>query len=179
MSAIMYFKNLKPMGFKLSASEEELLLRSWKRPVPRLREGLLLSENRIATACQDVSDGLRATIEQVSSLSGKCFDVYENKLPIAQTTAKLASQLNIETVQLAMSASVDFQLLFTMSPDKHELCARIFADQGLEYATIGEVNHGPKNCLIYSDGTRADLPGVPWRQQKCDLVKEVIRRRVV
>src|SRR4029077_1694630 len=69
IAAIAYFKSAKLQGCSLSHELEHQLLQSWKKPSARVKEGILLAERRIAHACQDVSDGLKATVEQMSSLS--------------------------------------------------------------------------------------------------------------
>jgi thiamine-monophosphate kinase len=174
ITALTYFKEVKQQGFSLSPEEEEKILLSWKRPSPKIKEGLILSENKIANACQDVSDGLKATIEQISSISGKTFTINYEKLPIDETTQKMASFLGTDVLQIAISSSVDFELMFTMSPDKQDLCSQLFEQNGCTYSIIGKVNSLGKNVLINENGQPIDLPGVAWKQQTGDYLKEII-----
>ena len=176
ITALTYFKKVKPLGFKLSQEEEEKLLSSWRRPTPKVQEGILLSENSLAHACQDISDGLKATIDQLSSISGKTFSVYTERLPIDETTRKLSAYLGIDFVQVAVSASVDFELVFTISPDNEESCTKIFEEQGLQYTIIGEVNTLSKNLLIDHRGNKRELPGITWHQQSDDYLSQILNR---
>lgn len=175
ITALTYFKEVKNHGFALSPHDEQRLLESWKRPVARFQEAFILSENGFATACQDVSDGLKGTLEQMTAVSGKTFTVYENRLPIDSTTAKMASYLKISKAQLAMSASVDFALLFTLPSAKADECARFFEGAGTAYTVIGEVNSNGENTLVTEKGARKPLPGVAWKQQADGYLKEIVR----
>lgn len=177
ITAIAYFKRAKNLGLSLPKVEEERILGSWKRPVPRIREGLVLCKNEIASACQDISDGLKATVEQISKLSEVNFTIFEDRLPIDSTTKRVAEFLGISVPQLALSASVDFQLLFTMSPDKKTLCDSVMRSEGLSYSIIGEANSPPDNILVRIDGTEGPLPGVGWNHQAGDLIEQVVKRQ--
>jgi thiamine-monophosphate kinase len=74
ITALIYFKEMKPRGFRVAPSDEERLLASWRRPAARVKHGLILGREELAHACQDVSDGLKATIEQVGVASGVTFN---------------------------------------------------------------------------------------------------------
>jgi len=168
ITALLYFKSAKPAGLSLSPEEEGDLLGSWKRPCARIREGVLLSTCELATSCQDISDGLKATILQMSAASGKGFRIYEKNLPISESTKKLASFQGTTAAQIAMSASVDFQLLFTVPPSKAEECNERFAEGGLQCIHIGEVTDQKECVLVSADGRDHSLPGVTWKQQVGD-----------
>jgi thiamine-monophosphate kinase len=174
ITAIAYFKKARQMGLTLSEEDESRLLNSWKRPVPRIREGLALCKYGIAHACQDVSDGLRLTIEQIAKLSGVSFSVYADRLPIHPITRTVATFLGVSVAQLAMSASVDFQLLFTIPPTARNLCESVFEKEGLEYFVIGETNVLGQNTFINADGSSEPLPGVGWNHQAGDLLEQVL-----
>lgn len=176
ITALIYFKDTRVKGFSFSPNEEEKILSSWKRPTARVEEGLILSSNKIANACQDISDGLKATIEQMSSLSGKNFTIYANKLPIDETTRKMAAFLDVDPIQIAVSASVDFELMFTMPKDKESICTELFRQSGLQYFIIGEVNLCNKNILVAEDGSQKELIGVSWKQQTGDFLQEVVKK---
>ncbi len=74
------------------------------------------------------------------------------------------------------SASVDFELLFTISPADHDLCRKTFSKHGFGFYTIGEVNELGKNILVSEDGEQHALPGVAWAQQTSDYLGEIIGR---
>jgi thiamine-monophosphate kinase len=161
ITALFYFKDLKKDGLNLSAEQEERLLLSWKKPNARVKEGMLLS-NGLGNACQDISDGLKATIEQMSNMSNKTFTVYESKIPIDDATKKVAEHLKIKPIRLAASASVDFELLFTIPKEKEAECIDAFKKAGLNMAVIGHVNNSGKNILVSDNGDEGEIPGITY-----------------
>jgi thiamine-monophosphate kinase len=174
ITALTYFKEVKKMGFSFTPEEEEHILLSWKRPNARIKEGLLLS-NGLGNACQDISDGLKATIEQMSAQSNKTFTIYEDRIPIDPTTFKLAAFLKTDPVQIAISASVDFELLFTIPKEKEKECLLKFEESKLQMTIIGKVNKEGRNILIDRNGNEKQLPGVTWNQQQnSDYLKQII-----
>jgi thiamine-monophosphate kinase len=178
VAAMTYFEKVKPAGFELSHDEEQDLLDGWRRPPARVQEGLLLAEYGLANACQDVSDGLKATVETMSKLSGKHFTLHAADLPINPSAVKIADHLGIDPVHLASSASVDFELLFTVPPEKIEECKQRFAQAGLKMSVIGKTNAIGKNIVIDKDGTEKDLPGIAWNQQAGDtLLQSIITKK--
>jgi thiamine-monophosphate kinase len=174
ITALLYFKEVKAKGFSLSPEDEARVLLAWKRPEARIREGVLLAESGIGHACQDVSDGLKSTIEQMSSLSGQTFTVSEEAIPIDSTTVAMANFLKVPVCQIAMSASVDFELLFTIAPTDMESCHREFQQHGLSFHVIGQTNTLGRNVLVDPQGRETVMPGVPWAQQTGDYLREII-----
>jgi thiamine-monophosphate kinase len=176
MTTQIYFKEAKPAGFELTTQEENEILSAWKRPQARVNEGLLLSGKSLANSCMDVSDGLKASIDQLSNVSGKYFTLYEDKVPLHPATIKLAKHFGIHPVQIAVSASVDFELLFTIPPENQKLCEQAFADKGFKMNVIGETNNTGKNLYVDSAGHIGDMIGVSWNQQKGDFYKDIVKK---
>jgi thiamine-monophosphate kinase len=177
ITALLYFKEVRQKGFQLPAHEEERILQSWRRPKARIAEGSLLADSGLGHACQDISDGLKATIEQISALSGRTFTVRESVLPIDPLTRSLAEFLHVPASQIAMSASVDFSLVFTISPAEEESCREQFTRNGFSLHVIGQVNSCGKNLLVYENGDEHVLPGIIWAQQTGDYLGEIIGRQ--
>lgn len=176
MSAITYFKYAKKLGFILEKEEEDILLDSWKRPKASIKEGLLLTKSGFGHAGQDMSDGLKATLDQLSAASKKHFIVYEDKLPIHSITKKLAAFLKSDPVHLASSASVDFQLAFTINENDLVKCEKLFTKNNLNFHVIGKVYDGKSNMLAKNSGEISDFPGIPWDQQVQDIVQLVLNK---
>jgi len=175
ISALTYLKDIKPSNPFLTNKEEEYLLRSWKKVNPRIKEGILLSDNFKNVGCQDISDGLKATILQMSALTNKTFTIYEEKIPISKETKKIANYLNIDTCQLAFSASVDFELLISIDSEQLKEAVKIFNQNNMTLFPIGNVNKKGKNELIRNNGLSTEIPGVAWKQQSNDFIKEIIK----
>ena len=63
----------------------------------------------------DISDGLSSEILHLSIKSGLGCRLIESKIPIAQETADMAKELNIDPSICALSGGEDYELLFTIA----------------------------------------------------------------
>lgn len=169
-AAVAYFPKRETNGWSLVEATETALLQSWRRPRARIAEGRLLAESGSCTACQDTSDGLKATIAQLSTASHVGFDIYAQEVPIDPAVRAVADLMQVDALTLAMSASSDFQLAFTLAPERVEACAREFRARGLSFVPIGvATEHEQGVRLLTQDGSASSLPGVEWRHQSGDI----------
>jgi thiamine-monophosphate kinase len=169
-AAVAYFPKRDERGWKLSRDVEHKLLESWRRPRARVAEGQLLASKPFASSCQDTSDGLKATIEQLAEASGVGFNVIEENVPIEHSVREVASLVGVDALVLAMSASSDFQLAFTVDPDDLQACRQKFSDNGLSFCVLGHaVDKSQGLHLVTGDGVKSTLPGVAWRHQRSDI----------
>jgi thiamine-monophosphate kinase len=136
------------------------LITSWKRPVARIDEGLVLGAGGMATSCQDTSDGLKATLLSIAELSGVGIAVEEQAIPVPQAVAAVAAHVGMEPLSLVMGDSVDFELVFTVP-----LCRVDDLAESLDFHRIGVVTEKREVVLIGGDGSRTALPGKAWRHQ--------------
>jgi thiamine-monophosphate kinase len=175
-TALAYFTRAKKAGLRLSDEEEQELLRSWKRPVAHITAGKALAELGIVHACQDVSDGGKATIEQLAEASHVSFEIHEDRLPIHPTTIKVAQFLGVDSVSIALSASVDFQLMFSVPEDALEHVKAAF--QYLASSKLSVLGHAipetESSRLVRHDGTNSSIPGTAWNQQKEDVTSVIL-----
>lgn len=174
IGALTYFKELKPKGLQIDASDEQALLQCWKRPRARVDIGMLLVKHELATSCMDISDGLKATIDQSSALAGMKYQLQETDIPVHESTRKVAELGQLDPVALALSASVDFELFFSVSPEKWTKAEEVLAAHGHHIFQIGRAGRHFGNDLVKKDHTVVPLPGVPWQHQLGDHVKDVV-----
>jgi len=85
-------------------------------PQPRLKEGRALALSRSVTAMMDNSDGLALSLFDLAEVSKVGFVVQEEALPIAECIEDLVGHQ--EAVNLVLSAGGDFELVFTVRPEK-------------------------------------------------------------
>jgi thiamine-monophosphate kinase len=173
-AAVAYFVD-ESFTSRLSPDVEAALLAAWKRPVARTIEGGILGRQKLATACQDTSDGLKATVEQLAAASGVGFVIERDSLPIDQPTAEVASLIAADSVALALSASVDFQLAFTIGPTMLARCEDEFSRADRRLHVIGNATEDRSVTLRDLDGELRPLPGVTWRHQEGDVAKLATR----
>ncbi len=174
-TALVYFTRAKKEGFALLPEEEKLLINSWQRPVARISEGSILAKLGVVHACQDVSDGAKATIDQLGRASTISFKIYESSFPIHPITAKVAAFLQVDPVALACSASVDFHLMFTISQGELEATQKALRDEGYELHAIGQaISNAEPSCFIRLDGSESAIPGIAWKQQSGNVAQIIL-----
>ncbi|RCG31531.1 thiamine-phosphate kinase [Sphaerisporangium album] len=163
-AAQKYFGVLKPEGASVEDEKERLLLSSWQRPLARIQEGRCLSTSGCVTSCQDTSDGLKATIESISTSSNVGFVVDERAIPVSDLVAAVSALPGAPpTADLIFGDSVDFQLTFTVQPTELERLRQMFRGTGLSFHEIGWATEDPAVLLRRASGAMETLPGSPWR----------------
>jgi thiamine-monophosphate kinase len=163
-AAMSYFRS----GTRSALIEDkhrEHLLASWARPNARIREGVCLGDSGVVTSCQDTSDGLKATVESIAAASGVGMVIDERRLPVAPEVAAVCECLDVPVLPLMFGDSVDFELVFSVPPDRLSLLTELFAAEGLRFHAIGEATAAADVLLQQLDGRQVPLPGVAWRHQ--------------
>jgi len=123
-------------GIALLALEKKIpagteILKALFEPAPRINEGLALAESRSVTSMMDISDGLALSLHDMSKASGVGFKIYEDRLPALPHVKGLK---NGELKDAAVFSGGDFELLFTVPPQKLEK-----ARKACTLTVIGEV----------------------------------------
>ncbi len=99
---------------------EYLLARQLKPEAPSDLSGVLREHNIKPTAMIDVSDGLSSEMIHICQSSGLGCKIFQDKIPIADQTARLAGELDIDPVTCALNGGEDYELLFTVSLNDNE-----------------------------------------------------------
>lgn len=122
------------------------------RPTPRLRESGLIRE--LASAALDISDGLVADLQHICDASdvGAIIDV-EN-LPLSSAVQTLNNQT--QALEWALSGGDDYELCFTVAPEKMADIAMLIAQGKLNATVIGEIIPGDK-VICECDGEPYEL----------------------
>lgn len=111
-------------------------------PRPQVKAGSLLASYG-TTSMNDISDGLASEANEIAQASSVGMIIYEDKIPLSSEVNSAALQLSKAGTQYALYGGEDYQLLFTIPPDKYKLLSQ--ADLGLVLTVIGEVreqSHG-------------------------------------
>jgi len=123
-------------------------------PEPRLALGRYLVERRLASAAMDVSDGISTDLGRLAAASDVGAAVQQGLLP---KPASLEFR-DVDWLALVLHGGEDYELLFTVSPDKVPLVPRTF--QGTPLHRIGEITKSEDIRLIGPDGRERELePG--------------------
>jgi len=107
-------------------------------PVPRVKEGLFLSESGIATSCMDISDGLSTTAHAICSGSGVGMDILWESLPVCKWVSRVSEELGIPEKHMILNGGGEYELMFTF--DKKHLDALHSSD--MDFSVIGMIMSG-------------------------------------
>jgi len=129
---------------------EALLLRQL-RPSPRVGWGIVLGEERLATAMIDISDGLSSDLAHLCSESSVGALIQSAQIPIDSDVIRLCGRRALDPLALALNGGEDFELLFTVRPeDAARLPKRV---DGVEISHIGDVTNESDTIRI-AEGNR-------------------------
>ena len=129
----------------------EHLLRRQLQPEPRVGWGLLIGEQRLASAMIDLSDGLSSDLNHlcVESKVGALVDA--SRIPIDPLVTELSGRRALDPLMLALHGGEDFELLFTVPPaNVSKLPRRV---DGISLTRIGEIKEATHGVRI-SEGAR-------------------------
>lgn len=98
---------------EVANADREYLLNRYYRPTARVASGLLIKE--YATSCIDVSDGLLADLNHILVQSDVGAKLVASDIPMSAQMQRIA---NDQALTWALSGGEDFELCFTISPEK-------------------------------------------------------------
>jgi thiamine monophosphate kinase len=144
----------EPHNSELQAIES-LLLRQL-RPSPRVGWGIVLGEERLATAMIDISDGLSSDLHHLCTESNAGALVQSAQIPIAKEVIRLCGRRALDPLALALHGGEDFELLFTVRlEDVARLPKRV---DGAPISHIGEITDQLGSIKIAERNRVWDLP---------------------
>jgi thiamine-monophosphate kinase len=129
---------------------DHVLLRQL-RPDPRVGWGIVLGEERIASAMIDLSDGLSSDLNHLCAASNVGALIDASLLPIDERVVELCGRRALDPLQLALHGGEDFELLFTLKPENVARLPRRV--DGVEIKRIGEITIADDGVKI-SEGSR-------------------------
>ena len=128
------------------------LLDRLRRPTPRLELGIAL--RGIASAAIDVSDGLCQDLGHVLEASGAGARVDARLLPLSRALIDVVG--DTEARRLALSAGDDYELLFTVAPDRVRRLETL--EDAASMTEIGVVEPEPGLRLVAPSGRTTPVP---------------------
>ncbi|MBZ9850285.1 thiamine-phosphate kinase [Mesorhizobium sp. CA14] len=151
-------------------SQLDRALQKWIKPEPRIAMGRALVASGLAISCMDVSDGLAASLQQLSRIAKVGFIIDEERLPLDPAVDAIAAALHMEKAELGCGPSVDFELLFSAPIDQTEIVMDIAARCQTHVTQIGVTTADQLIRMRRPDGQfRRAFPGKPWDHQVRDI----------
>jgi thiamine-monophosphate kinase len=117
------------------------LLKRHHQPVPQVVIGVLIGEYHFASAMIDVSDGLAGDLEHILQASQVDGLIEAAELPLSEEfQVHLGNAPDL--LELALYGGEDYELLFTVAPDKEPSVREFCAARQLRITTIGVISKG-------------------------------------
>jgi thiamine-monophosphate kinase len=132
---------LKALEVGMEASKA---IKALFEPLPRIKEGALLSSSGAVTSCMDTSDGLSSSLHELGEASDVAFEVDVEKVPIDHEVRTIAKACHVGVDELALHGGGDYQLLFTIRPDGLTVVNDLL---GSDVTVIGRCLEGKVNTL--------------------------------
>ncbi|MBI1822466.1 MAG: thiamine-phosphate kinase [Nitrospirae bacterium] len=144
----------KPSFSKIN-SESRFLMARHLAPCPRIHEGQLLSEERLATAMIDISDGLSTDLLNLTEASHVGADIRVDELPLSPSLVAYGKKMRKNPHRYALSGGEDFELLFTVSPKKVSRIEDLIAGRKIIAKPIGKITS--KRGIRYFDQSGKEI----------------------
>jgi thiamine-monophosphate kinase len=141
---------------KSAANKKNPLTRKHLYPEPRLALGQWLVKKGLATAMMDLSDGLSSDLPRLCAASSVGARLEQAKIPRVPSSA-LAVRYGHDPMQLALHGGDDYELLFTVPPQKTGLLPTSF--QGVSLTAIGRISAERKLLVLEENGARPLITG--------------------
>jgi len=127
------------------------LIKAFLDPVPRLELGPLLARRKLVSAMIDISDGLSVDLAHICEESGVGAEVEASWIPLSAALKRSSK----DPIDLALDGGEDFELLFTVRPDKLAAVRKLASR--FKLTMIGRVTAGKKIFMVGSDKEKKPL----------------------
>jgi thiamine-monophosphate kinase len=128
----------------------------WHRtPRPPVAAGAMLAETGLATAMMDLSDGLASDLGHLARASGVGALVEAERLPISDAARRAARELGVDPVEWALYGGEDYQLLFTVRPERFAEVPPVLGPLRVAATIVGRI--GGRGVRLRSGGRTAAL----------------------
>lgn len=142
-----------------TANQKDPLLEKHLYPEPRLALGQWLANKRLASAMMDLSDGLSSDLPRLCAASRAGARLERARIPCPQDS-DAARKLGLDPLNLALHGGDDYELLFTVPPQKAKSLPRTF--QGVSLTPIGSITQGSQLVVCEENDRERPLVAGGW-----------------
>lgn len=153
---------LNPSSNKFTTVSDSLInqaLNLLYSPTPRILEGTLLCNNKLANASIDSSDGLAISLHWLSQASN--VGILIDSLPIhPELDSYLDSPQSL--LDVTMFGGEEYELVFTVPPNKIKKLETIFEKNNCKFIVIGKCSSKKEGVFVSQNGNKNPLPMKGW-----------------
>jgi thiamine-monophosphate kinase len=138
--------------------KEGYLVERHRNPTARVKEGAEIARQGLASAMIDISDGLIADLGHILEQSGVGAQVHLPQLPLSVQFREQVKRYYDNPYLLALAGGEDYELLFTVPPERVEAIKRLAQELGTPMTMIGEITGAADGVmLIGADGRKVHV----------------------
>ena len=143
---------------------EHPLVRTYNTPTHRATEGQAIARSGYATAMIDTSDGFLGDLGHICQDSGVGAELIQEELPISEDLRQAALELNLDTYELFLQDSDDYELIVTSAPkDVAHIRSAVASVSKVPVTQVGKITDSAGDIqLILSDGSRRRITPEGW-----------------
>lgn len=132
------------------------IARALLEPVPKLKEGRLLAQQKCVTSCMDISDGLSSSLYQLQELNDVGFEINRSNIPLASELLQLKKkEKGLDVYNIALHSGGDYELLLTIPPDRFEKVKDVMEKNDASLIAIGKITRNKD--IVINDGDKKKL----------------------
>lgn len=138
---------------------KDYIIQRQLKPEPRLDVVQELARLGVTpTSMIDISDGLASEILHLCKASGLGARIYEEKLPIDQSTYEVAREFDLDPITVQLNGGEDYELLFTMPQEDYEKLRN-----HPDISVIGYMEAGSAAVMVTKQGNEVALQAQGWK----------------
>ncbi len=145
-----YWLRQRLAGLKAENEAQSWLEQRLDRPSPRLELGALLRD--YATSAIDLSDGLVSDLGHILAASGVGASLETIRLPLSEALRACGADVHVR--DYALSGGDDYELCFTVPPERTQSVIEAARRMELQLTDIGEIDAGPGLRMLDADGVQ-------------------------
>ncbi len=134
-------------GMDLPPGLRDLVLGAVYEPIAKVEQGICISE--FASSSTDSSDGLYWSLKELSRASGYGYVV--DNLPIDKRVLSFVERAGLDPTEVVFHGGEEYELVFTVSPDKISQLEEVFKRKGWNLIKIGYVISEPGVFLKHNE----------------------------
>jgi len=146
--------SLGRMASEVKQLLENKIQQAKELPVCRLKFAQTINQEKLPSSGLDISDGLALDLQRLCQASQVGAVVWQQNLPIDHNL-HVAGYSKQETLRLVLSGGEDYELLFTLHPNKLELIKKLARTENTPFSVIGEIT--PQNAGLKLKTTSGKL----------------------
>jgi len=156
------------LSILLNSIEEDLqsnpLVRAYKRPVHRAREGRAAALSGHATSMIDISDGLMGDLGHICEESGVGAEIIRAELPVSAHMRVFSASNGRDVYEMILGESDDYELIITCgSNNRGKVCSVIAEICDVPVTEIGRITSKPDGIkIVFPDGSKHEVTPHGW-----------------